>query len=242
MDDNLSMLDKIKNLTKKDQSVSEYLELAKTWEDNKLYDLNNRVNRSESREKYSLLIALFSVIGVIYMAANVNHYIQIEEIDLKTGYRKIRDLYEVGKPLNISQQELFLKSDVRRFIECYEGYALAKRQENLMCIGAFANKKVLAQYKDYVDKNNPNGPANVIKSLGLIKVNVVNINPLSHDKYTVESHVVIKPETTKEYSPIVLVVTMTYEYKEVPASASIRELNPHGFMATSYISNPKQDI
>jgi len=238
----LPILKRLKSLTEKNISVQEYLDLTNVWEANFIIHLNNSLNKAQSHLKLALVSLIMMACGVIYMAVTEKHYIQIEEIDVKTGYRKIRDLYEVGKPLPIDQQEVFLKADLTTYINCYEGYTLSMRQENMACVGAFSTRLVTKKYMDYIDKNNELGPASIVKELGKVKVKIIDITPLKLDKKemnTVIANVVLLPQTDKEYEPIYTNITITYKYKNVPSNPKIRHINPHGLLIDSYFSNPQ---
>jgi len=244
------MLEKIRRLKEKipqrEISAQELVDLGNRWEENNFKNLSDRLKRSKIREIIYGVVTTISVIGVIFMASKSNHYIQVEEIDSRTGYRALKTLYRVGEPLSISQQELFLKADVRRFIECYEGYALAKRNDNLKCVAAMSNSRIARQYINYVDPKNDKGPASIIKALGQINVSIVTMTPLSEDKFTVITHAILTPNTPKteklKIKPdIPIKITLTYKYKSIPTNAERRERNPHGFMVESYIQNAENE-
>jgi type IV secretory pathway component VirB8 len=237
------MLDKINRIKEKlpqrKISVEEIIELGNRWEENQLKNLSDRLKRSKIRELFYGVTTFACVVGLVIMATTSNHYIQLEEVDSKTGYRALKTLYRAGEILSIKQQELFLKADVRRFIECYEGYALAKRNDNLKCVTSMAISKVSKKYMKYVDENNETGPASIIKALGQMNVLIVTSTPLPEAKNVVIVSVILTPNTPEteklpEMPEMPVKITLIYKYKNVPTNLEKRERNPHGFMVLDY--------
>jgi len=227
----ISMLDKLK----KPETMQEIFDIGNKWESDQMQMLNDELKRNRKERWFGRFLTAFSVISMCLIFLMRDHYI-IEEYDPSSGERYKRQMYKVGEPLTIAQQDLYLLADVRRFIECYEGYSVVKTNENRACIAAFSNKKVMENYLKYTNEKNPNGAFALLKAFGVINVRITRIKSLSQDKNTVAAEAILTPEGMgiAKNKGIKVEITLTYEYVNVPANAEKRERNPHGIKIKSY--------
>lgn len=223
----------------KDKHMEAVLEGQRQW------DLDNIKNIFSESKRNKLLVKLMAFALVIGMAAllynlmTAKKMVYREVVDPYTGNAVMEKVYEEGEKLSMSLQERYLKSDIYKIIGCIEGFSMAQVNTNLKCVHAFATPAVYRQYKAAAER--PSEAKKAIGALGVINVKFGHITQLE-DKSTVISEILLLPEGANVpvgQKPIGKMVTIVFEYKEIPSRLEKFLINPHGFVVKSYNSESK---
>ncbi len=221
-------------MANKKLTIKDIIEEGRKWDRDQIEELRDAVKRWRKERPAYLLITLVAVITASFLA--VTHDVRLIErtTDISTGQSSYQELYRIGDKLPIKQQAINLKSDVARFIACYEGYNLASVNTNLECVNALSNKRVFEQYQAMI--NEDGGVADQIGDLGTVNVRIGHITPLKKDENTIIAEVLLLPEgiNIAKNARTVLTLTITFEYEDVPTKENILHINPHGIVITSY--------
>jgi len=224
----------------KDPHIEKVLENQRHWE---LDNISNIVNESKRNKFLVRVMTMALVIGMaalLYNLMTAKKEVYREVIDPYTGHVVMDKVYSEGEVLPIEKQELYLKSDVYKFVNCFEGYSMAQVNTNLKCVNAFSTFPVFKQYKSYIEQDD--GIKQLIGSLGVMNVKFGHITQLSNDKNTIVAEILLIPEgvnVPKDQKPIAKLITIVFEYKAIPSKLEKFLINPHGLVVKTYQSDQK---
>lgn len=223
----------------KDKDMDALLEGQKQWE---LDNLENTIAESK-RNKFLVtgMVIILIIMGsaLFYNLLTAKKETYREVVDPYTGHTIMEKVYTEGEVLSIKKQELYLKSDIYKFINCFEGYSKAEINSNLKCVHAFASQEVYWQYQQYIGLSG--GVKSLIGSNGVMNVTFGHITTFPNDKNTVISEILLMPEGSKVpkgTKPIPKLITLVFEYKQIPSKLEKFLINPHGMKVTMY--NPER--
>ena len=99
--------------------------------------------------------------------------------------------------------------DIRRYIDCYEGYSHSSKNTNAECVASRSISEVYRGYEAYTK----NGAEEVLGVTGMVKVKIDNINTLTADNNIVVAHVSLYPQKsgTNISDPIIVTINIVYK-------------------------------
>ena len=224
----------------KDPAMEKILEGQRQWEIDNLSNIISDSKRNKFLVTAMLIAMIIMSMALFYNLMTAKKEVYREVIDPYTGNTIMEKIYTAGEVLPIKKQELYLKSDIYKFVQCFEGYSMAQMNTNLKCVHAFASKTVFKQYQDYISQKD--GVKMLIGSLGVMNIKFGHITPLSNDKHTVVTEILLLPEGVNVpdgSKPIGKLITIVFEYKSIPSKLEKFLINPHGLVIKSYNADQK---
>jgi type IV secretion system protein VirB8 len=225
-------------IEKKD--LSNYLAEARSWETDKMAQLQASAKKAWIVAIAAGVIAIVSVITVAILGPQKTVVPYLVRVDNATG---TMDVVKPVKDALTSYGEVLNKYNLQLYIRWREGYSRHTVAEYYNNVGYMSAPKVQHQYATFMSKNNPNSPLRrygrgageavvTVKSMTFVKTGV-GIVRFSKQIFGERGGL----QRTEHW-----LATITYLYSDVPQSESTRAINPLGFQVLEYRLDADQTV
>ncbi len=221
----------------KTDELENYLENAKTWE-------TNRVQELEKSKRIAWIIATvagiftFMALGSLFMLMPLKTITPfVVRVDNNTG---IVDLVTALKEGDTTYDESINKYFTQWYVRYREGYSKDIRNDYYKAVGLMSSSSETKKYYEYFNKSNPTSPLNLYGDNASVKIKIKGTSFIKPDvalvRYIKEVwHGSDKPQVTH------WAATVSFKYSGAPMKEDDRGINPLGYQALDYRNDPETE-
>ena len=220
----------------KTEDKDTYFDAARTWE----YD---RFRAAAGREKLAWLIAGIAVVLAIVAVAAVAMLTPLKtvqpyviRVDRASGETEIVTALKGPQPR--TYEDAVNRYFISQYVRLREGWLNDAARENAYSVMLMSDQPEAGRYLGTVQSSNRNAPSNIYGDKGFVSVAIRTISFLSPTVAQVRYTKII---TFGQNAPVAQNwnAILTFRYATAPEREKDRNLNPLGFQAVTYRSDPE---
>ena len=155
-------------------------------------------------------------------------------VDSSTGIVDVVNALSVDKT---TYDEAVTRYFAARYVRARDGYVASEAEESFKTVSLMSTSPEQARFTAIYRGGNPESPQNIYGRTGTAKVTVKAISLITKTVVSVRFlRTVAKGEETRTTH---WVATLTFQYSNVPLSATDRLINPLGFVVSEYRADPE---
>jgi type IV secretion system protein VirB8 len=222
------------------KEFSNYLTEAKSWETDKVAQLQNSAKKAWLVAVAAGVIAAISVITVAILGPQKTAVPYLVRVDNSTGNMEVVNAIKDGQT---SYGDVLNKFNLQWYVRWREGYSRYTIADYYNNVGYMSAPKVQEQYAAYISKTNPDSPLRKYGGgLGEVVVTIKSITFLREGVALVRFSKKIINEHGGEAEPTHWLATIAFMYSGTPQLEAIRAINPLGFQALEYRLDADQTV
>lgn len=216
------------------QVFENYLKEARTWETDKVREIEKSKKVAWRVASAMTVMALLSVFAVAALTPLKKVEPYVIRVDNSTGIVNVVEALTDGKT---NYDEAINKYFTQWYLRYREGYSKELAEDYYYNVGIMSSSLEQQKYYESFNPTNPESPINVYGSNAKVKIRIKGtsfINPnVALIRYTKEiERGLDKPQVTH------LAATITFAYTKAPMAEKDRAINPLGFQVTEYRNDP----
>jgi type IV secretion system protein VirB8 len=216
------------------QDFEKYLKETRTWETDRVLEIDKSKRIAWRIATASLVIAGLSVAAVFSLTPLKQVEPYVIRVDNTTG---IVDVVQALKDGKTNYDEAVNKYFNQWYVRFREGYSKELAEDYYYNVGIMSSSLEQQKYYQAFNPKNPQSPLNLYGPYAKVKIRIMGtsfINPnVALVRYTKEiERGLDKPQVTH------WAATVTFRYTKAPMSEKDRAINPLGFQVTEYRNDP----
>lgn len=216
------------------QEFEKYLQEARTWETDKVRELEKSKKVAWRVATVSGATAFAAVMAVAAMMPLKTVEPYVIRVDNSTGIVDVVEALTDGKT---NYDEAMNKYFTQWYIRYREGYSKELAEDYYYNVGIMSSSLEQQKYFQFFNPKNPLSPLNVFGPYAKVKIRIKStsfINPtVALVRYTKEiERGLDKPQVTH------WAATVTFKYTKAPMAEKDRAINPLGFQVVEYRNDP----
>lgn len=215
-------------------SKENHFNRGKTWDDEIVANAISSKRRAWCVSVISLLIALVSVITVMFLFPTKREIPYVVTVDRATGYTEVtKKLSQSG----ISEDQAVTESNLVKYVSSREQYVPAILKQNYDLVSLMSTNQALKEYRSLWDAQNPENPSVKFGKKTTIDIKIKSIQFISDKIATVRF------QREKRANDQLIVgdwaAIIEFQYSQKPMKTKDRFSNPLGFQVINYRLNPE---
>ena len=221
----------------KSKDLESYFDDTKTWETNKVQELE------KSKKTAWLITAVsgvftFMALGALFMLLPLKKVVPyVIRVDNNTG---VVDVVSELKETDTNYDESINKYFTQWYVRYREGYSKDIRNEYYSSVGLMSSSSEAKKYYEYFNKSNPTSPLNLYGESASVKIRIKGTSFIKPDvalvRYIKEVwHGSDKPQTSH------WAATVSFKYSGAPMKEDDRGINPLGYQVLDYRNDPETE-
>lgn len=228
------MATKAKPVPAEKSSQERYFSEAKSWESNRVSQLERSTRTAWWVAIAGGVIGLASVIAVAGLTPLKQTELRVIRVDNATGIVDVVNALKDGKE---NYEEAVNKYFIQWYVRYREGYAKDLAEEYYYATGLMSGSIEQQRYFDGFNPKNPRSPINVFGQYAKVKIAIKSTSFISPTVALVRYTKMIERGTDKpELSH--WAATVTFKYTKAPMKERDRDINPLGFQVMDYRNDP----
>ncbi len=227
------MKSKDKGVAKGD--VAQYLQETRSWETDRVLEANRSKRLAWRVATAAFAVAFIATVAVAGLTPLKTVEPFIVRIDNTTG---IVDAVKGIGDSKTTYGEAVNKYFLQQYVMAREGYMRLLAQHNYRTVGLMSSNQIQQQYYDAFNPKNPQSPLNLYgeytRAQVIIKGTTFLEKKIAHIRFVKEIQTGGTKPVWQHWS-----ATIGFEFVGTPANDKDREINPLGFIVTSYRLDPE---
>ncbi|MDR3221130.1 MAG: virB8 family protein [Candidatus Accumulibacter sp.] len=211
-----------------------YLKEARTWETDKVREIEKSKRIAWRIASISILLAFASVLAVTGMMPLKTVEPYVIRVDNSTGIVDVVEALTDGKT---NYEEAVNKYFTQWYVRYREGYSKELAEEYYFNVGIMSNTTEQQKYYQFFQPKNPLSPINIYGDYAKVKITIKStsfINPtIALVRYTKAIERGLDRPVISHWA-----ATITFHYTKAPMSEKDRAINPLGFQVFEYRNDP----
>ncbi len=218
-------------------SFSQYLKEAKSWETDKIKELQRSNKQAWLVALGAGLLALISIVTVAVLGPQKTAVPYVIRVDNATG---AVDVVSALKDSKTTYDEAMNKYNLQWYVRWREGYSMPLVEEYYKNVALTSSQDEQRKYLATIEKGNPKSPLNVYKDEGKVEIKIKSTSFIKDDialvRYT--RNELLKGVTKTTH----WAATIVFAYGGSPMAEEDRAINPLGFQVLEYRNDPDQEV
>lgn len=216
------------------QDFEKYLQEARTWETDKVREIEKSKKIAWRVATVSGAIAFAAVMAVAAMMPLKTVEPYVIRVDNSTGIVDVVEALTDGKT---NYDEAMNKYFTQWYVRYREGYSKELAEDYYYNVGIMSSSLEQQKYYQFFNPKNPLSPLNVYGPYAKVKIRIKStsfINPtVALVRYTKEIERGLDKPVVTHWA-----ATVTFKYVKAPMAEKDRAINPLGFQVLEYRNDP----
>ena len=215
--------------------VAQYLRETKSWETDRILEANRSKRLAWRVATAAFVVAIIATVAVAGLTPLKTVEPFVVRIDNTTG---IVDVVKAIGDNKTNYSETVDKYFLQQYVMAREGYMRQLAQHNYRTVGLMSSNQIQQQYYDAFNPKNPQSPLNLYGEYTKVQVIIKGTTFLEKKialvRFVKEIQIGGTKPVWQHWS-----ATIGFEFVGTPANDKDREINPLGFIVTSYRLDPE---